>query len=70
MPSKLMLTWYENGNADVIDPSWLGSIDGDLAEEALPDLQARLCDGLFAKSWFDRQAWDGRQDFDEKTCVP
>jgi len=69
LPNDLLLIWYENGNAYVIDLAWLTHIsrnpDG-LAPSALLD---SLCSGLFAKSWFDQRTWENRRPDDTRACV-
>ncbi|MCP4286423.1 MAG: toll/interleukin-1 receptor domain-containing protein [Gammaproteobacteria bacterium] len=70
LPNGLLLIWYENGNAYVIDPAWLVHIsrnpDGLMPAELLDS----LCSGLFAKPWFDLRTWDSRRPDYAKTCVP
>ena len=65
----LMLVWYDNGNAYVIDPAWLARIGGDPGRLPATELLDSLCNGLFAKSSFDRQAWANRKQVETRACV-
>ena len=70
LPNGLLFIWYENGNAYVIDPAWLGRISRNPDDLAPAKLLDTLCTGLFANSWFDRRTWGSRRPDNTQACAP